>query len=307
MKKIVNFTEVRIKNFKSIKDKVFHLGKLNDIYGANKTGKSSVLEAIQFCCKGGKNDVDKIKVGEDKAEVEISAKENKVDFYVKTTIDRDGKVYCTAKSNGVTHNQPRSLIERVLSFGSFNPRMMLEKKGRLERLLKLVPVFIKKEDLKIPEIKVLDIPISDPNAINFEAHAFEVLQGVEKDLRNTRLTKGREKDLLIKAYTQRKDDLESSCITFQKNYNDDPLKAEMSVEEESREDGRALSDLKKFEEHKQKALEGESFLRDKKEKAHLSLSTTNDNLKIAEEKAREYQREALDLAKKEKSRRTKYC
>lgn len=39
---------IQIKNFKAIKDETFHLGRFNVFVGANNSGKSSVLQAIQF-------------------------------------------------------------------------------------------------------------------------------------------------------------------------------------------------------------------------------------------------------------------
>lgn len=236
MKKIAKFVSVKIKDFKNIKDFTLHLQKLNEIYGKNQTGKSAVLEAIHFACRGGKNDIEKIRVGAEKAEVVLGAEENDVPIEIKTTINKKGTVTCTGKVNGIAHDQPRTLIKRLLSFGTFNPREMLDKKDRLARLLKLVPIFIKDErELSVPEMRVAKFPIADPNSIDLKKHAFYVLEALEKDLRNSRLSKGREKDIFLKAYQKRKEDQDSACIVFQKNHGEDPLKMEKSHEDQIRE------------------------------------------------------------------------
>ncbi len=41
-------TKIRIINFKAIEDETFHIGRFNIFVGANNSGKSSVLQAIQF-------------------------------------------------------------------------------------------------------------------------------------------------------------------------------------------------------------------------------------------------------------------
>ena len=287
MKRIVKFTGVKIKNFKCIEDKTFSLSKLNDIYGANKTGKSSVLEAIHFCCKGGKNDVDKIRVGSDKTEVEVLAEENGVPIEIKTTLNRKGNVSCRAKCNGVEHNQPRTLIKRLLSFGSFNPREMLAKQGREERLLQLVPIYITEKDLQLPEMDGVKFPVADPNALNFNKHAFVVLSALEKDLRNTRLTKGREKDLLIKAYQQRKNDLDMSCVNFHKSYESDPLKFNKGVEDEVREEEKLLSKQKDMEDKYMTYKNSVSELNSEIEQARNALATQESQLKEKEDQVKQ--------------------
>ena len=256
MKQIAKFVSIKIKNFKNLKEFNLSLEKLNELYGANKTGKSSVLEAIHFACKGGKNDVEKIRVGADKAEVVLEAEEQGVPIEIKTTINRKGNVYCSGKVNGVATDSPRSLISRLLTFGTFNPREMLDKKDRLSRLLKLIPIYIKDEkELSVPEMNVDKFPIANPMLIDFDKHAFYVLEGLDKDLRNTRLSKGREKDYHLKAYEKRKEDLDSACIMFQKNYGKDPLTLKKTHEDKIREQERIATEKDIAQENSQKLKE----------------------------------------------------
>ena len=244
MKQIVKFKSVTIKDFKNIGFLEVKLGKLNELYGKNKTGKSAVLEAIHFACRGGKSDVNKIKNGADKAEVIIDIVENDIPISVKTSINLKGNVTCKAKVNGIDHNQPRTLINRLLTFGTFNPRELLDKQGRLERLLNLIPIHITEKDLKVPSMKVYSFPISDPASIDYSEHAYKVLEALNKDLRNTRWFKGREVDMLKKNLQKRTKDLEDATIAFTSNYSTDPLSIEGSYEghlEESKKGEVSLS------------------------------------------------------------------
>ena len=82
---------ITIKNFKNIEKAEYHLKQLNEFYGHNKTGKSSVLDALRFVFYGGKNDVDKIQVGKDKTEVEVSLKEKRSPYGYQSLFRQEGK------------------------------------------------------------------------------------------------------------------------------------------------------------------------------------------------------------------------
>lgn len=247
-KEIVKLKSIQIQDFKNIKNLSLNIGKLNDIYGKNKTGKTAVLEAIQFCMQGKKADVNKIRVGAEKAIVKLELMEGKNEINISTSINKAGNITFNAKANGITHNAPRGLIKRLLSVGTFNPRQLLEKEGRLKKLLSLIPIKMTKEDLKVPEMKIKEIPLSGNNKIDFEGHAYNVLESVDKDLRNTRLILGREKDIKEKSYQKRREDLSDSCLIFQKNYNTDPLNLKKSYEEEIKRKERLSVDLGLLEE-----------------------------------------------------------
>ena len=299
MKQIASFISVKIKNFKSIKDSSFNLKKLNDVYGDNSTGKSSILEAIQFACFGKKSDVDKISVGAEKAEVEIEAVENDVPIKIKTTINKKGDVYCRAKVNDIVHNQPKALIKRLLSFGAFNPREMLDKKGRLERLLQLVPIQITEKDLSVPEMQVESFPIADPGSIDYSKHAFVVLQALDKDLRNSRWSKGREKDMMLKSYEKRKQDFDNSVLVFQRNYNgSDPLSFNKTFEEEVREQERLKLNLRKLlgekasaEDYLDSAKQRKKMLEDSITYNNKAIDSFKDQIKAIQEKIRDAEKE----------------
>ena len=239
---------ISIKNFKNIEKEEYRLEKLNEFYGKNRTGKSSILDALRFVFYGGKNDVDKIQVGKDKTEVEVSLIENETPMEIKTTLDRKGNLKCVATVNGVRSGSPRSLIKRMISFGTFNPREMLEKEGRKERLLSLVPIFIKKEDVVIPD-DGRPFPIHDPNSIDYSKHAFEVLQAIYKDMYNMRKDINRERDIFKKSHLERENQYNENSITFQKNYGVLPKEVKVSLEEASANLGKLKEKKKNFLEH----------------------------------------------------------
>ena len=234
---IVSLKSITIKDFKNIEKQEYLLKDLNEFYGSNRTGKSSVLDALRFVFYGGKNDTDKIQVGKDKCEVEVSLEENGVPMKIITSLDRKGKLKCTAIIKGVKSNNPRSLIKRMISFGTFNPREMLDKENRQERLLKLVPIYIKKEDVVIPD-DGRPFPIHDPNSIDYAKHAFVVLQDVYKDMYNVRKDLNRERDIFKKSHAEREREYNENSITFQKNYGMLPKEAGESLEEASAKVGK---------------------------------------------------------------------
>ena len=138
-----------------------------EIYGKNKTGKTSLLDAIHFVYYGGKNDVEKIMAGKDETEVELGLTENDVPIKIHVALNRDKKVKVWADVNGVRASNPRTLIKRMLSFGTFNPREMVNKEGRKERLLKLIPIYIKEDDLTIPGEDGQHFPVADKGSNRF--------------------------------------------------------------------------------------------------------------------------------------------
>ena len=223
----VNLTlkSIKITNFKNISEIEMPLKKLNEVYGKNATGKSAILQAVQFALVGGKADVDKIKKGCDKAIVELEMYVGDTLLKVKTSINSEGNLYCKASSDGIKHSNPRSLIKKLITYGTFNPREMLDKKDRMQRILTLIPLKLKEEDLIIPgEDK--HFPIHDKTLIDWDKHAFEVLKEIEKDMRNVRHSFYQRKDILQKAYQDMKDTYESNVLTFKTNYKTNFLEVE---------------------------------------------------------------------------------
>ena len=219
---MVTLKSIYIKNFKCICEKSISLTKLNEVYGKNRSGKTAILEAVQFALTGGKNDVSKIKHGAEKAEVNLELFDGKMPITINSSINRKGQVQCSLKINKIKAQNPRTHLKKFLNFGTFNPREMLDKKGRTERLLSLIPIPLKKEQLLIPDTDK-PFPINDINSIDFDQHGFKVMQAVDRDMRNVRLSLGQKKDLLGKSYKRNLEAQQSKIEAFKKEHNEDPL------------------------------------------------------------------------------------
>ena len=318
----VEIKSVSVKNFKNITEGVYNIKPLTEIYGENKTGKTSLLDAIRFAYYGGKNDTEKIQMGKEETEVTLDITKNDIPIKITTKLNRNQKITCIAEAQGVRSKTPRALIKKMLGFGTFNPREMINKEGRKERLLKLIPIYIKKEDLIVPEEGV-PFPLSNPGEIDFSQHAFQVLSDAHKDLYNTRQCLNRDRDTFKKSYTERNNQYEQNIITFKQNYNTDPEEVEKSSEEiilstgrlkekgaaleqsikEEQAKGREASETlssftqkrdilqKTIEEYKQK-LEKSKF---ELNHAEENLSKAKLNCKASEEKEKQLREEFLRI------------
>ena len=225
MKKIVSLKKITIRNFKGLKEISLPLKKMNEFYGKNQTGKTSVLDAVRFVFSGKKNDQTKVRVGEDKAEVEMELTENGVPILVKTKIEKDGSPSWTMKMKGVKKSNPREILKRMFSFGTFNPREMVTGKDRLARLLQLIPLKLDHKDLLMSNNK--PFPIQDREGLDFDLHAYQVLKDVEKDLRAQRHSLFQKKDILSKALDKKVNDYENTVLRFkEKHDNQDPIEYE---------------------------------------------------------------------------------
>ena len=208
-------------NFMSHSNTQIPLDKFTEIFGENSTGKTSILKALMFLIKGGKNDVEKIKIGEEKTIVEgVFEGTQGSPLVVKTSLDRSGNLICTTEFKGIKNRNPRSFIKKLLSVGSLNPRELLEKKDREQRLLSLFPMFLKKEEIVMPTY-AKPFPIHDWDSINLNQHTFLALNDIYSDLKRTRESLFQKKDLLKKSFLEQKDTHEDKCLDFKRTYEMD--------------------------------------------------------------------------------------
>ena len=253
--------QVRLQNFKNHKDDVYVLGNKTDIYGKNAVGKTSIGEAIRFAMFPSKKDVDKISIGEEKAVVTllmvVPSQEKEIELEVRSSVTRSGVNKRSVKFDGIAPQNPASFLKELISFGTFNPRDIIESEGREQRLLNLFPSKVSKEDFK-------DFNLHNPGAINFNENAFIVLGQVEKDLKNTKLNLYQKKDMLLKHYKKYDDDLAEEKASYKRLY---PEQLGINYKEFMLKNGELSQEIV----HKEKALENmkEKLLREKERERDL--------------------------------------
>ena len=192
--------KLKIKNFKNIAEQEIDFDKKTEILGPNRTGKTAVLEALKFNIIGGK--VFEDMVNKDAAEAETESlfeSGGGQPLQIWRSITKSGSVKTKVLFQGMHPPKPAKFISGLVSAGSFNPKEILERSGRDERLMRLIPIKCKESDLD-------GVPLEGAEKdINFEAHAFHVLSSAEASLRGKRLMLYQKKDLLSKAFYKKKE------------------------------------------------------------------------------------------------------
>ena len=205
--------KIFIKNFKCHSELIIGLDHLNDIYGKNRTGKSSILEALKFSLSGTAKDVDKIKSGTEYCFVESEfIHPTKIDnvLVFKSHLTKKGIHTFSCEFQGKKLSQPKKIAKDLVGIGTFDPREILDKKDRDERLLQFFPSEITEQEVEhLPYMIDLD----------FSQGAFLVIKEIEKDLRNQRLSLYQKKDILSKAYEKTQAQLFIEIIDFEKKHN----------------------------------------------------------------------------------------
>ena len=146
-----------------------------------------------------------------------------------TTIKKNGVVTCKASFNGIKQVNPRTFIKKMISVGSFNPRALLDKATREEKILSLIPIKIEKKDVIRKNGK--PFPVQLWEEINFEQHAWKALTEIKKDMVNVRESLYREKELLKKSFEEEKDSLLQDKNQFFDKYKVVPKSVETPDEE----------------------------------------------------------------------------
>ena len=220
---------------------------------------------------------------------------NGVPMRIETSLKRGGTPVCIAEIKGVRASNPRTLIKRLVTFGTFNPRSMLEKTGRKERLLQLIPIYIKHRDLIMPKDDPNEenqlFPIHDPNAIDFSKHAFEVLQKVYKDMYNVRKDINRDRLVFQKGHQEREEQYQANELTFIKNYNKGPEKVTDTPESVMLEAGR-------LEEKKDRIQEDIKNAEQKTEHKALKIEEIKENKNRIKSQIDEYKNKIKELESK---------
>lgn len=226
LKPRLKLKRVEIKNFKNITEKVIPLSRLMEFYGKNRTGKSSILEAIWFVFMGGKKDVDKIKTGEVQSVVKlfcnVTPEEGGADRELEVihTITRDGKTKRRAFLDKMEIRSPKAWLSNFIGFGTFNPRELLSEEGRTARLLSLLPLEIKQTDLIIPG-SIEPFPFME-GSVDFNKHGYHVLKQVQTEMEKDRRSLSQVKTQLTKSYEEYSSEHNKKIHKHIELYKEDP-------------------------------------------------------------------------------------
>lgn len=161
---IIELTAENVKRLKAVR--IRPAGAVVPITGANGSGKSTVLDAIQFAL-GGKSALSQVPIrrGEDRATIQLALGE----LTVTRTITEKGSTLKVTTASGAVHTSPQKVLDALV--GAFVDPMAferLEPKARLEALRAIAPL--------PPEVDAL------ANAIRLD---FDMRTDVNRDLKLT--------------------------------------------------------------------------------------------------------------------------
>lgn len=147
----MSIVKLTIKNFLSIQDVEIVPGKINQIFGSNNQGKTTILKALEFAFKGS-NDASLIRHGQDQAEVIVELDN-------ETTIRRKlysyGKQDVKVKKGEFVSNAPQNYLNTLFDGISFNPLEILNPKTRTQFILRALNLKMTQEELS--EISGIDL------------------------------------------------------------------------------------------------------------------------------------------------------
>ena len=262
---------IRLENFKSHDELIFNVKQLNEIYGENRVGKSSVIQALQFCLFPSKSDVNKIKHGKEFAKVtvffDIDEGKGFKEAIFSTKIKTDGSIYKKDTYNNILLKRVAKVRSSLVSFGTFNPRELLEKGNRTKYLLKILPLKIEKGELlellnRINE----ESDIFDDDEL-YNKNKFDILKEFEDHVRNIRHSKGLVKEERKKSYQKRMKD-HQVFVTEYKNKHGEVIEDLKSAKEKVYG---SSSEYKVIKEERDKAQEKRDSLKDDIEKSNQLL------------------------------------
>lgn len=123
---------IAVKNFKGIKElEVSNLSRFVAVFGKNGAGKTSFIEAIKSAIKADKWVNSKVRIGEEKGEIEVKFE----DFVIKRIVGENGKLI-------VEHNwelvaKPQAWLDGVFKWTIWDPQKFinLHNKEKIKYLL----------------------------------------------------------------------------------------------------------------------------------------------------------------------------
>ncbi len=123
---------IAVKNFKGIKElEVSNLSRFVAVFGKNGAGKTSFIEAIKSAIKADRGINSKVRIGEDKGEIEVKFE----DFVIKRIVGDWGKLI--VEHNGELVKQPQAWLDGVFKWTIGDPQKFinLHNKEKIKYLL----------------------------------------------------------------------------------------------------------------------------------------------------------------------------
>ena len=123
---------IAVKNFKGIKElEVSNLSRFVAVFGKNGAGKTSFIEAIKSAIKADRWINSKVRIGEDKGEIEVKFE----DFVIKRIVGDWGKLI--VEHNGELVKQPQAWLDGVFKGTIGDPQKFinLHNKEKIKYLL----------------------------------------------------------------------------------------------------------------------------------------------------------------------------
>ena len=123
---------IAVKNFKGIKElEVSNLSRFVAVFGKNGAGKTSFIEAIKSAIKADRGINSKVRIGEDKGEIEVKFE----DFIIKRIVGDWGKLI--VEHNGELVKQPQAWLDGVFKWTIGDPQKFinLHNKEKIKYLL----------------------------------------------------------------------------------------------------------------------------------------------------------------------------
>ncbi len=123
---------IAVKNFKWIKElEVSNLSRFVAVFGKNGAGKTSFIEAIKSAIKADRGINSKVRIGEEKGEIEVKFE----DFIIKRIVGDGGKLI--VEHNGELVKQPQAWLDGVFKWTIGDPQKFinLHNKEKIKYLL----------------------------------------------------------------------------------------------------------------------------------------------------------------------------
>lgn len=123
---------IAVKNFKGIKElEVSNLSRFVAVFGKNGAGKTSFIEAIKSAIKADKWVNSKVRIGEEKGEIEVKFE----DFVIKRIVGENGKLI--VEHNGELVAKPQAWLDGVFKGTIGDPQKFinLHNKEKIKYLL----------------------------------------------------------------------------------------------------------------------------------------------------------------------------